>query len=110
MYILPASPEELADKSQPNRHQTPAATGSFDYEAALTGYRGDILVVDVSDDVLAPRTATDALLAKVPRAHVTRYAYDSARGAAKPGSHFTWVRDRGGLAPAIADWARSRSL
>jgi len=23
MYILPASPEELADKSQPNRHQTP---------------------------------------------------------------------------------------
>lgn len=22
MYILPASPEELADKSQPNRHQT----------------------------------------------------------------------------------------
>ncbi len=80
--------------------QYAAATGSFDYEAALAGYRGDILAVDVSDDVLAPRTATDALLAKVPRAHVSRYAYDSPRGSAKPGSHSTWVRDRGGLAPA----------
>lgn len=87
-----------------------AATGTFDYEAALAGYHGDILAVDVTDDVLAPRTATDALLTKAPGARVTRYAYNGARGSTKPGAHFTWVRDRGGLAPTIVGWARSRSL
>jgi hypothetical protein len=32
----------------------------------------------------------------------------SSRGAARPGAHFTWVKDHPGLAGIIAQWARSR--
>lgn len=85
-----------------------AATGTFDYEAALANYRGDVLAIDVAQDVLAPSTATDALLAKVPHARVTRHAYAAVRGVAKPGAHFTWVRDHADLASVIVSWARSR--
>jgi len=87
-----------------------AGTGTFDYEAALADYRGAVLAIDVVGDVLAPRTAMDALLAKAPRARVTRLDYIPSRGEAEPGAHLTWVRDRDGVAPAIVAWLRSRSI
>lgn len=85
-----------------------AATGSFDYETALRHYRGDVLAISVDHDVLAPQTATETLLAKTPDARVTRRNYAASRGPARPGAHFTWVKDQPGLAPVIAQWARSR--
>ncbi|MFT4229426.1 MAG: hypothetical protein QM602_03970 [Microbacterium sp.] len=84
-----------------------AGSGTFDYEAAIADYRGELLAVDVAGDVLAPRTATDALLAKAPRARITRMSYTPSRVTAKPGSHFTWVRDRDGLSAAIIEWVRA---
>jgi predicted alpha/beta hydrolase len=84
-----------------------AATGTFDYDAILADYRGEVLTIDVEHDVLAPVAATDALLAKTPRARVTRHPHTPARGTAKPGAHFTWVRERAGLAFVIVTWARS---
>jgi uncharacterized protein (DUF302 family)/predicted alpha/beta hydrolase len=85
-----------------------AATGSFDYETALREYRGDVLAISVDQDVFAPRTATKALLAKAPNARVTHRNYAASRGTARPGAHFTWVKDQPGLAGIIAQWARSR--
>ncbi|MBO0804719.1 MAG: alpha/beta fold hydrolase [Nocardiopsaceae bacterium] len=85
-----------------------AATGSFDYEAALRAYRGDVLAISVERDSFAPKAATEALLAKIPNARVTRRAYTASQGTAKPGAHFTWVKDQPGLSRVIADWARSR--
>ena len=85
-----------------------AATGTFDYEAFLPRYCGDILAIDITGDLLAPRSATDALLTKAPAAHVDRHSYSGARGSAKPGAHFTWVRDRSDLASVIVSWARRR--
>jgi predicted alpha/beta hydrolase len=85
-----------------------AATGSFDYETALREYRGDVLAISVDQDVLAPHTATETLLAKAPNARVTRRNYAASQGTARPGAHFTWVKDRPGLAEIIAHWARSR--
>jgi len=87
-----------------------AATGTFDYEASLPRYRGDILAIDITGDVLAPRSATDALLTKAPAAHVDRHSYAAARGSTRPGAHFTWVRDRSDLASVIVSWARRRKL
>ncbi|MFT4220360.1 MAG: hypothetical protein QM611_07575 [Microbacterium sp.] len=87
--------------------QYAAGSGTFDYEVAIADYRGELLAIDVAGDVLAPRTATDALLAKVPRARITRTSYTPSRATAKPGPHFTWVRDRDGLATAIIEWVRS---
>jgi 1-acyl-sn-glycerol-3-phosphate acyltransferase len=85
-----------------------AATGSFDYETALRDYRGEVLAIGVEHDVLAPRTATQALLAKAPAARVTRRNYTASGGTARPGAHFTWVKDQPGLASIIAEWARPR--
>jgi predicted alpha/beta hydrolase len=70
-----------------------AATGSFDYEAALGEYRGNVLAITMTGDLLAPWPATAALLAKTNAATVTRQAYTPSRGAGKPGPHFTWVKD-----------------
>lgn len=85
-------------------------TGTFDYEATLPRYCGKILAIDVTGDVLAPPTATDALLEKAPAAHVDRYSYAAARGLAKPGAHFTWARDRSDLTSVIVSWVRTRRL
>jgi predicted alpha/beta hydrolase len=49
-----------------------------------------------------------SLLAKTPAAWVTRRNYAASLGTAKPGAHFTWVKDQPGLAGIIAQWARSR--
>jgi predicted alpha/beta hydrolase len=85
-----------------------AATGSFDYEAALGEYRGDVLAISVDRDVFAPQAATEALLAKTPNARVIRRTYAASQGRARPGAHFTWVKDQPGLAGIIAQWARPR--
>jgi predicted alpha/beta hydrolase len=85
-----------------------AATGSFDYETALREYRGEVLAISVEQDMFAPRTAMEALLAKAPNARVTRRDYAASRGAARPGAHFTWVKDQPGLVGIIAQWARPR--
>jgi uncharacterized protein (DUF302 family)/predicted alpha/beta hydrolase len=84
-----------------------AATGSFDYETVLREYRGDVLAISVDQDAFAPQTATEALLAKVPAARVARRTYAASRGTARPGAHFTWVKDQPGLAGVIAQWAIS---
>jgi len=55
-----------------------------------------------------PHTATETLLAKAPNARVTRRNYAALPGHGQTGAHFTWVRDRPGLAEIIAQWARSR--
>lgn len=88
------------------RYQT--RTGTFDYETVLGEYRGDVLVIDITDDVLAPPAATNALLAKASPARVDRRAYVAGRGTARPGAHFTWVRDRSGFGTVIVSWARER--
>ena len=82
-----------------------ARTGSFDYENALRAYRGEVLAISVDHDIIAPHAATEALLAKVPNARVTRRSYVPSQGTARPGAHFTWVKDQPGLAAIIAQWA-----
>lgn len=75
-----------------------ARTASFDYESALRGYRGEILMITMDGDIYAPRSTAEALVAKTSATAVTRERYSPSRGSAKPGPHFTWVRDHPGLA------------
>lgn len=82
-----------------------SSAASFDYDEALTHFRGSVLAIHVQDDRLAPPDATHRLLAKTRFERVTPAAYSSSRAKSHPGSHFTWVRDLPGVAPQIAEWA-----
>ena len=80
-----------------------ARTGSFDYESALGEYRGEVRVITMDGDLFAPPTATEALLAKTSAARITRQSYSPLRGPAKPGPHFTWIKDQPDIARRILD-------
>ncbi len=63
---------------------------------------GDVLAISVEQDVLAPPTATEALLAKAPNARMTRRNYAASERTARPGAHFIRMKDQPGLAGIIA--------
>lgn len=77
---------------------------SFDYDASLADYRGPLLAIDVTGDLLAPPTARGRLLSKTPSARVDTSTYAPTRGSARPGAHFTWARDLPGVVPEIDAW------
>ncbi|MGA4848453.1 alpha/beta fold hydrolase [Streptomyces sp. G5(2025)] len=82
-----------------------AAKGSaLDYEAALAALDLPVLAVSVEHDTLAPASALDHLLGKVPRARLTRRHY-TAREAGARLDHFAWTKAGGPLAKQVAAWA-----
>ncbi|MEU7650141.1 alpha/beta hydrolase family protein [Streptomyces huasconensis] len=82
-----------------------AAKGAtLDYEVALATLDLPVLAVSVEHDTLAPASALDHLLGKVPRARLTRRHY-TAREAGARLDHFAWTRAGGPLAKQVAAWA-----
>jgi hypothetical protein len=59
-------------------------------------------------DLLAPRPAAEALVARTSAAGITRRTYSPARGADKPGPHYTWVKDAVAVAGLITGWLNDR--
>lgn len=77
---------------------------TFDYQAALKGFRGPLAVVDIAGDVLAPPLATSRLVESTGAKVMRRTTYSPQRARRKPGAHFTWVRDTPGVVPQITEW------
>ncbi len=80
-----------------------SATAAFDYGEALRGYCGNVHVIHVENDRLAPVRATQMLLSQTSCTS-TETTYAADRKTARPGSHFTWARDLPGVAPEIENW------
>ncbi|MEU8955667.1 alpha/beta fold hydrolase [Streptomyces sp. NPDC048518] len=81
-----------------------SAKGSArDYETALRALRLPVLAISVDQDTYAPASSLDHLLAKVPRARLTRRHYTSQE-AGRTLDHFAWTRAGGALAKRVAAW------
>jgi predicted alpha/beta hydrolase len=86
-----------------------ALTGRYDVtvggaaaEDALARATGNVLVVSVENDVLAPASAVDHLCGKLKSAHIERWHY-----APEPGvriDHFRWVKQAGPVARRVRAW------
>jgi predicted alpha/beta hydrolase len=74
----------------------------FDYERALAGVELPILSVALERDEMSPPRAVEHLLAKMPRARITRWSYLPADG--NPVSHNRWPRQPRAIVARIAAW------
>ncbi|MFD5560882.1 alpha/beta hydrolase family protein [Kitasatospora griseola] len=84
-----------------------APTGAdLDYEQALAALTLPVLAVSLPDDHLAPATAVDRLVAKLPAADVERRHHVPAEGEAA--DHVRWARSGGGIAELITGWLAGR--
>ncbi len=81
-----------------------ARGSAFDYETALGTLELPVLAVSVERDAYAPAGALDHLLAKTPRARLTRH-HLTARETGTRLDHFAWARAGGALAKRVAAWA-----
>ncbi|MGV9879903.1 alpha/beta hydrolase family protein [Streptomyces sp. NPDC003006] len=94
----------MRDWARQGRTGRYTAKGStLDYEAALAALELPVLAVSVDHDTLAPASALDHLLGKVPRARLTRRHY-TEREAGDRLDHFAWTKAGGALAKQVAAW------
>ncbi|MGW0532880.1 alpha/beta hydrolase family protein [Streptomyces sp. NPDC003032] len=94
----------MRDWARQGRTGRYTAKGStLDYEAALAALELPVLAVSVDHDTLAPASALDHLLGKVPRARLTRRHY-TEREAGGRLDHFAWTKAGGALAKQVAAW------
>ena len=63
--------------------------------------------ISFDDDQLAPRTAVDHRVSKMPRAELTRRHVVPSEVGASVLSHFHWAKRPAPVAELIGDWARS---
>ena len=95
----------MRDWARQGRTGRYAPKGSLlDYEAALAALELPVLAVSVEHDTLAPATALDHLLGKVPGVGLTRRHYTAQEAGARL-DHFAWARAGGALAKQVAAWA-----
>jgi predicted alpha/beta hydrolase len=84
------------------------AHSPHDAEARLREFARPLLAISFEGDRLAPRTAVDHLIAKMPRAGLTRRHLNSAEVGVPVLSHFHWAKRPASIAELIAEWVRSR--
>jgi predicted alpha/beta hydrolase len=77
----------------------------FDFERALSETSGPVLALRMAHDPLVPRGSLDHLLAKLPRARVTRDEIPPAEFERGRADHFAWMKDPGPVVRRIAAWA-----
>lgn len=77
-----------------------------DLDADLAGVELPVLAINIADDWYAPQRATDHLLAKMPRAAVTRARITPQDLGVKAVKHFGWQKHPAVVAPMISQWAR----
>ena len=82
---------------------------ALDYEAAARELSLPILALSVRDDPVAPPSALAALLAKVPRAPVTRVEVAGVLAHRPWKRHFSWAREPADVVAALGAWLAERS-
>lgn len=76
-------------------------------ETALSTVRTPVLAVTVENDHYTPPPTTEALLAKMPAAPITRHHYTTGEAGGHL-DHIQWVRAGGALAKRVAGFTASR--
>ncbi len=79
-----------------------------DVEARLQQLSRPLLAISFDDDPLAPRTAVDHLVAKMPRAELTRQHLRPSELGAQALNHFQWAKQPAPVAELIGEWVRAR--
>ncbi|MFG2698291.1 alpha/beta fold hydrolase [Kitasatospora sp. NPDC048407] len=82
------------------------AGADLDYEQALAAVSLPVLAVSLPGDHLAPASAVDRLVAKLPAAQVERRHHTPANG--ESADHVRWARSGGGIAELITGWLAGR--
>lgn len=85
------------------------AGAHLDYEAAMTQIDKPALALGFRADHLAPRKATTALLAKLPRCTCTQLHWSAADSAGHALDHFSWAKRPELVAPRVATWVRQQA-
>jgi predicted alpha/beta hydrolase len=79
-----------------------------DVEARLQEFSRPLLAISFDDDPLAPRTAVDHLVSKMPRAELTRRHLRPSEVGAQVLNHFQWAKRPAPIAELIGEWVRAR--
>jgi len=75
-----------------------------DVEARLREFSRPLLAVSFDDDRFAPRTAVDHLVAKMPRAELTRRHLRPSEVGVPVLNHFQWAKRPAPVAELITEW------
>jgi predicted alpha/beta hydrolase len=76
----------------------------LDFERALAALVAPVLALRMAQDKLAPQGSLDHLLAKFPRACITRDELGPSEFSRGRADHFAWLKDPGPVARRIAAW------
>jgi predicted alpha/beta hydrolase len=82
---------------------------AFDYEAAARELSLPILALGVREDPVAPPEAREALLAKAPRAPVTRVEVPGVLAHRPWKRHFSWAREPADVVRELGAWLGLRA-
>lgn len=98
----------MRDWGRVTREGRYAPEGSaFDYEGAVRALALPVLSIGIGADPIAPESAREALLARVPRSAVSRVELGGVREHTPWKRHFSWARRPGEVAGAIGGWLRA---
>lgn len=79
-----------------------AKTGTFRVERELDAHSPEVLAIEVRGDTMAPRRATELLVAKLPRAKVEWLVLEPPAQPRKMNPHFRWLKDPSVVAQRVA--------
>jgi len=95
----------MRDWGRVTREGRYAPEGSdFDYESAARSLSLPVLSIGIGEDPIAPGSAREALLARLPRSAVTRVEIEGVREHTPWKRHFSWARRPEEAVGAIASW------
>jgi predicted alpha/beta hydrolase len=78
-------------------------------ETRLREFSRPLLAVSFEDDRLAPKAAMDHLIAKMPRAELTRRHLSPSEVGVPELNHFQWAKRPAPVAELVAEWVRTHS-
>lgn len=80
---------------------------TIDYEHVLRAVEVHVLAINLAGDAIAPKPATDALVAKLPAAHVERETVELRPGHSQWQRHSSWARDHDAIVRVIDTWSNT---
>jgi len=95
----------MRDWGRVTREGRYAPEGSdFDYEGAARTLALPVLSIGIGEDPIAPGSAREALLARLPRSAVTRVEIEGVREHTPWKRHFSWARRPEEAVGALTSW------
>ena len=95
----------MRDWGRVTREGRYAPEGSeFSYEGAVRSLSVPVLSIGIHEDPIAPESAREALLARLPRCQVTRVGIDGLLEHRPWKRHFSWARRPAETVAAIGGW------